>query len=176
MNFQFYAEKLLNSKEFKEFKKENPDAYFCSGFFVIDKEGKDNKNHFDYFLPKENKIISFQLEDGLGQVPVESIDKRIPNKVLMDYDFSFEEIENLIEKEMEKQKIKSKIQKIIVSLQNIKQKDFLICTVFISMLGLLKVKVSLPAKKIELFEKKSFFDIMKVKKSDNSANKKGLLK
>lgn len=36
MNFQFYLEKLFESEEFAEFKKEFPDAYLCSGFFVID--------------------------------------------------------------------------------------------------------------------------------------------
>jgi len=38
MNMQFYVEKLSHSEEFKEFMKKNPDAYLCSGFFVIDKE------------------------------------------------------------------------------------------------------------------------------------------
>jgi len=38
MNFQFYLEKLKHSEEYKEFLKENPEAYPCSGFFTIDKE------------------------------------------------------------------------------------------------------------------------------------------
>jgi len=165
MNFQFYAEKLLNSNNFKNFKKKHPDAYFCSGFFVVDKEGKDNKTHFDYYLPKEGKLVSFQLENKIQQVDVEMLDKKKLSKVSIDLDFDLEKIEKLIEKEMEKGNIKSKIQKIIMSLQRIDKKDYLICTVFISMLGLLKVHIALPDKKIELFEKKSVFDIMKVKKN-----------
>jgi hypothetical protein len=35
------------------------------------------------------------------------------------------------------------------------------------MLGMLKVNISLPSKEITEFEKKSFFDIMKVKKKEN---------
>ena len=42
----------------KDFIKEFPEAYPCSGFFVIDMESKDNKNHFDFFVPKDKKIFS----------------------------------------------------------------------------------------------------------------------
>jgi len=100
MNFQFYAEKLLNSNNFKNFKKKHPDAYFCSGFFVVDKEGKDNKTHFDYYLPKEGKLVSFQLENKIQQVDVEMLDKKKLSKVSIDLDFDLEKIEKLIEKEM----------------------------------------------------------------------------
>jgi len=40
----------------------------------------------------------------------------------------------------------------------------LIGTVFISMLGLLKVRIDVEKMKIVLFEKKSFFDMMSIKK------------
>ncbi len=164
MNFQFYLEKLSGSDEFKNFKKTHPDAYFCSAFFVIDKEGKGNEVHFDYFLPKEKKIISFQLEKDIQQIPVEIFDKRIPEKISINQDFEFDDIERLINDEMEKQGVKSKIQKIILSLQNLKGKDFLVGTIFVSMLGILKINISLSDKKVESFEKKSFFDMVKVLK------------
>ena len=53
MNIQFYLEKLLNFETFQEFSKKNPEDYLCSGFFIIDKESKDDKAHLDYYLPKE---------------------------------------------------------------------------------------------------------------------------
>lgn len=164
MNLQFYLEKLHNSKNFKNFMKENSDAFLCSGFFVIDKEGKDNKIHFDYFLPKDKKIISFQLEQDIQQVPVEMFDKRIPEKISVEHDFDFDDIEKMIVMEMEKEGIKNKIQKIILSLQKLKEKDFLVGTVFVSMLGMLKIYISLSEMKITLFEKKSFFDMVNVLK------------
>lgn len=164
MNLQFYLEKLHNSENFKNFIKENSDAYLCSGFFVIDKEGKDNKIHFDYFLPKEKKIFSFQLEEGIQKVPVEMFDKKIPEKISAEHDYDFDDIEKMIISEMEKERIKNKIQKMIFSLQKLKEKDFLVGTVFVSMLGMLKVHISLSEMKITLFEKKSFFDMMNVLK------------
>ena len=164
MNFQFYLEKLQDSSNFKNFMEKNPDAYFCSGFFVIDKEGADNKIHFDYFLPEENKIISFQLESEIQQLPVEMIGKKVPNKVSTSHDFNFEEVEEMIADEMQKQGIKNKIQKIIFSLQRVDSKEYLIATVFISMLGMFKIHILLPEKKIVLFEKKNFFDMVTVLK------------
>jgi len=166
MNFQFYREKLEESTVFEEFKKKNLDSYFCSGFFVIDKEGKDNKIHFDYFLPKEKKIISFQLEEGIQKVPVEVLDKKVPEKVPLDHDFDLEDVEELITKEMENKGIKSKLQKILVSLQKVNGKTSLVGTVFISMLGMLKVQIDIENMKIIQFEKKSFLEMVNISKKD----------
>ena len=164
MNLQFYFEKVYNSEEFEEFKKENPSAFLCSGFFVLDKEGNDNKQHFDFFIPEDKKIFSFQIEKGIEKVPIEMVDEKIPSKVSDNVDFDFLEIEKMIESRMFDEKIKNKIQKILFSLQNIEGKNFLVGTVFISGLGLLKVNIDIDEKKITDFEKKSFFDMLKVSK------------
>ena len=169
MNIKFYFEKLFSSEEFKNFMKENPDAYFCSGFFVVnqnDKEKNDNKIHFDYFLPKQKKLFSFQLEEGIRIIPLEKIDEKIPEKLSEEYEFEFEDIEKIIEERMRKENLNNKIQKLMLSLQKIDGKNYVIATVFISMLGMLKVNISLPDKEITEFEKKSFLDIVKIKKGD----------
>jgi hypothetical protein len=141
--------------------KSNPEAYMCSGFFIIDKEGKDNKQHIDLCIPGQSKISSFELENNLQIVPIEMIGQKIPEKLSENIDFDFEEIEKMILNEMEKQGIKSKIQKLILSLQTKDGKTFLVGTIFISLLGLIKVKIDLPEMKISEFEKRSFFDMMK---------------
>ena len=58
--------------------------------------------------------------------------------------------------------MKTKIQKILLSLQKIKNDDFLTGTVFISNLGMIKIKITLPDEKITEFEKKSFLDMFKI--------------
>ena len=163
MNFQFYVEKLKSSENYKKFLKENPKTYPCSGFFVIDKDGKDNKQHFDFFLPKKKEIFSFQLEQG-NLVPIETIDKRIPEKISLDINFDFKEIEKIIENKMQEQSIKNKIQKFLFSFQKKDNKHFLIGTIFVSMLGIIKIQIEVPGKKIIAFEKKSFFDMLKIMK------------
>ena len=167
MNFKFYWEKLKNSEEFKEFIKENEEAYSCSGFFTLDKEGSDNQRHIDFFIPSKKKIFSFKLQgEGVEKIPMEVISEKAPDKINLDVDFTFENVEKLILEEMEKQKLKNKVQKIMISLQNFEGKEILVCTVFISMLGILRVHIDLEGDRkgeITLFEKKSFIDIVRKK-------------
>jgi len=66
MNLQFYLEKLQSSKEFKKFSKENPNAYLCSGFFIVDKanvKNPDNKVHLDFYIPAGGKVFSFDVKE-----------------------------------------------------------------------------------------------------------------
>lgn len=171
MNIQFYFEKLFGSEEFAKFKKENKDCYLCGGFFIIDLENlknPENKSHLDFFVPFTKEMFSFDLEKGVQVLPVEQFDlKKVPGKVKDNYTFEFEEVEDLIRNKMAEEKLNNKVQKIILTIQNEEKKDHIICTVFISGMGILKVHISLPDKKIVLFEKKSFFDMIKmVKKGD----------
>jgi hypothetical protein len=161
MNFKFYLEKLKQSDAFKKFIKTNPKAYMCSGFFIIDKEGNDNKQHIDFFIPGNDKISSFELENKLQIVPIEMLEKKTPEKLSENIDFDFEELEKMIFEEMKRQGMDKKIQKIILSLQSIEGKPSLVGTIFVTLLGLIKIRVDVSEMKILEFEKKSFFDMMK---------------
>lgn len=164
-NFQFYLEKLYDSKDFQRFLEENKDAYLCSCFFVIDKEKADNKQHLDYFLPNDKKMFSFKIESGCERVPVENFGDKIPEKISDNYNFSFEYIEKLVEEKMEAENVKNKIQKILLSLQSFEGKEFLLGTVFISAMGMIKIKIDLNEMKIVNFEKKSFMNMFKIVKN-----------
>jgi len=167
MNSQFLLEKLKASDEFKKFKKENPNAYLCSGFFIIDfaEKNPQNKYHFDFYVPSNKKIFSFELENGIKLVEIEKNNNEpILKKVSMRNHFDFDKIKEKIMTEMELKKIKNKIQKMIFSLQNSEGEDFLLGTIFISGLGLIRVDVDITENKITEFEKKSFFDMLKIVK------------
>jgi|TARA_Y100000310_G_C20478700_1_gene713661 hypothetical protein len=165
MNFQFYVEKLYDSVSFEKFKKEHPDAFPCSGFFVIDRENlknPDNKQHIDYFDPSSKKMFSFQFEEGVVAVPIENPGDKVPLKIAMNYDFDFEEVEEIILKKMKEEDIKEKLQKTLLSFQRLGDKDYLIGTVFISKMGILTIKIELPDLNVLEFEKKSFFDMINI--------------
>lgn len=164
MNFKFYLEKLYASENFQKFKEENKDAFPCSCFFVIDEKGEDNKQHFDYYVPFEKKMFSFQLENKIEKIPIELFDDKIPEKISMNYDFDLKEVEEMILNKMQEENVKGKIQKMLFSLQKIEDKDFLVGTIFISALGMLKVNIDIFEKKITEFKKKSFFDMINVLK------------
>lgn len=161
MNIQDFIIDLEGSLEFQEYKKKYPKSYLCSAFFIIDLEGTENKYHLDFYAPEDESMVSFQMEDTVKQIPVERINNDIPKKLIAKSELNFYDIEQLIKKEMEKQKIKNKLQKIIIVLQNYEENDFFICTGFLSGLGLLKIHIDSKQKKIILFEKKSFFDMFK---------------
>ena len=89
MNLKFYVEKLRNSEVFKNFMRMHPDSFACSGFFVIDKTGKEiDKQHFDFYLPKDKKIISIQLEN-MQLVPLEIFGK-IPETISFECNVDFD--------------------------------------------------------------------------------------
>jgi hypothetical protein len=166
MNSHFLLEKLEDSEEFKKFKKENKDSFLCSGFFIIDLESKtpENKYHFDFYIPESKKTFSFQLEDGIKLIELERFEENILKEVSMKDNFDFDEIKENILKEMAEKKIGNKIQKMIFSLQNQEGKDMLFGTIILSGLGILKMTFDISEKKLDDFEKKSFFDMMKIVK------------
>ena len=166
MNFQFYVEKLKNSDDFKKFARENKTAFPCSCFFVIDKEGGKNRQHFDFYIPASNKITSFPLENGSEQIDAEIKDGNVPAKISIEHDFDFNEIEEMIQKKMDEEKVDKKIQKLLFSLQNVGGRDVFIGTIFISGLGLISATVDLEKMELNDFKKKSFFDIMNILKKD----------
>lgn len=161
MNFQFYLEKLFNSTEFQKFKSENPDAFLCSGFFTIDKEGSDNQQHLDYWVPSAKKLFSFKLNfNPIEMLPAEVYNDFIPSEISDNIQFDLAEIEKLIQEKMLEEKVNNRAQKIILSLQNSEGKNYLLVTAFLSNLGLLKATLDLDKKTITDFEKKSFFDML----------------
>lgn len=167
MKIKEYLSQLETTKDFQEFSKKNPKAYLCSAFFIVDKENSNHKQHFDYFLSEENKIFSFQLEENCKQVPMDNLNTDAPKPLLLDDDVDIQEIENLIQKEMENQGIKNSVQKILFSVNNFDDKEFAIGTVFISNLGMIKLRISLKDKKILDFKKESFMDMINIfKKKD----------
>jgi hypothetical protein len=165
MNSQFLLEKLEDSEEYKKFMKENKDAYLCSAFFIIDfSECPENKYHFDYYIPSSKKTFSFEYENGIKLVPLERYDEKVLEKVSFDQHFDFDELYDKVKERMEEEKINNKIIKMIFSWQNFEGKDTLFGTIMLSGLALVKMVYNIKEDKITEFEKKSFFDMMKIVK------------
>ncbi|MFW5846856.1 MAG: hypothetical protein ACOCUU_01730 [Nanoarchaeota archaeon] len=182
MNFQFYLEKLYDSENFAKFLKENPDAYPTSCFFEIDlshlknpKAKNQDKQHFDYYVPSINKLFSFKLEFSEEQIePIQQEILQANNfpKLALNYSFDFDKIKSLIENEMQKQKISNNIEKMLFSLQKLEKdnKDYLIGTIFLSNLAMLKIKIDIQDMKITEFKKQSFMDMMNIFKKNKPQN------
>lgn len=171
MKFQDYYKKLIDSKEYQKFTKENKKAYPCSGLFILDRQKSQIDVNFDYYLPDTQKIFSFKINKQVELIPVENIDSTVPEKLGMNYSFDLATYEKLILDKMAEEKVNGTLQKILFSLQKTKDKDYLVTTCFLSNLGLLKVQIDIAQNKIILFEKKSFFDMIKVIKNQKKSEK-----
>ena len=171
MNSQFLLEKLEDSDEYRKFIEENPTAYLCSGFFIIDfDKNPENKYHLDFYVPSDKKTFSFELENGVKLIELEREDEFVLEKVSMKNHFDFEELKEKILNEMAAKNITNKIQKMIFSLQNKEGGDVLFGTIFLSGLGLIRVDIDVGKNQITDFEKKSLFDMMKIVKKDKFKN------
>ena len=84
--------------------------------------------------------------------------------IVRNYTFDLYEIEKKINAKMAEEKIKGNMQKILFSLQKLDGVDYLVITVFLSNMGLLKVHYDITEDKIVHFEKKSFLDMFKILK------------
>jgi len=164
MKFQFYNEKLLDSSEYQQFTKEHPDAYPCSAFFAIDieKKGKNDKVHFDFWIPEFKKMYSFKVNGPVEFVNVENFEKKDYEKLSMNYTFDLKTIQEQILKRMQDDGIKGKIQKLLFSLQKKDNVDYLLGTLFLNNMGILKVTYDITDKKITDIVKKSFLDMFKI--------------
>lgn len=164
MNFQFYYEKLLASDEYQKFRREHPTAYACSGFFALDleKNGAHNQVNFDFWLPEHEKMYSFRVTGSVEFLNVENFDKRPFEALSMNYLFDLNKVRIIIEERMKKDNIRGKMKKLLFSLQKLEGIDYLITTVFLDNMGLLKVHYNIVDKKITFIEKKSFLDIFKI--------------
>lgn len=166
MEFQELISKLMQSKEFEDFKKENPDSYPFGGFFSIDLEnkGKNNQYSLDYFIPSLKKAFSFKIEEKVEKIPitVQETEKMLP--IGNNYSFKFKDFQRKIEERMQEENSKEKIQKILYSLQNLEKEDYLLATVFLSGLKMIQATIKISNKEITKFEKKGFLDFLKILK------------
>ena len=167
MNFKYYLRRLQESSDYRKFMKENPEAFLSSGFFTIDRDGDDNKQHLDFFIPNAKRMASFQMEQDGKMTFIDLFDEKVPEKISLDFDLDFEEIEEKIKAKMIAHEVNSRIQKFIFSLQKLDGRDYLIGTIFLSMFGLLKISFDVKSREIVNFEKKSFFDMINIFKRSN---------
>lgn len=148
MNFQFYLEKLNQSEEFKEFLDKFPKAHLTSAFFSIDKTGKeDHSQSIDYYVPQTKEFISFKLSNPIQKIPMQVLEGQTFTKISSNIDFELNEIENIIQEKIKENEIKNSVQKLMYSLQQKENKNYIIGTLFLSNLALVKFVLNLETKK-----------------------------
>jgi len=163
---------ITNSEEFKKFEKEYPEAELCTGFFVMDFFGNDNKKSLDYKIGE--RVFSFVVnelekikmyEDKLVKVENKEFPKLevITPNIKVDLD----KITEIAMAKTLENKISAKFSKIIAVLQKYKhnEKDIQAWNLTCMLEGLIIIHAMIDSDSGEVikFERKSMMDLIKKK-------------
>ena len=111
--------KLINSREYKNWESKNKNAYLSS-CVLINEPGTKELWHFDFYLPKANKITTFIVGENItveeDQKIFEQSHKKLKKINLDEVKFSLSDIYKFIDKNFSDKKFL----KIIIILQNLK--------------------------------------------------------
>jgi len=157
LSFNSVLEEIEKSEAFKNFKKTNPSAYLCAGFFVLDYENNLNQKQLDYSL-ENGSIFTFILDKEITIKQAETMEgnkklKQLKKGIKVDLD----KIEEIL---AEKTKGK-KILKIIAVLQENEGRQIWNINSVLQGMGILKSYIDSFTGEIIKFEEKSMFDFIK---------------
>ncbi|MEM2784911.1 MAG: hypothetical protein QXE93_02055, partial [Candidatus Pacearchaeota archaeon] len=114
------------------------------------------------------KIVTFFLQDEEVKLKQDELEKKVQNFKGLNKKISIdiEELKDLIEKEIKKQKIKSDIQEIVAILQMENKIQIWNVIVLLSSFEMLRLHIDMQGK-IFFSKKESFMDFIKIKKQEN---------
>jgi len=173
MKFEHYLNRVEESPEFREFRKEHKNAYLCAGFFVFDFETGKNQHQIDFLIPRSKKIATFTLHDGVqmklneplkkGQKKMEKLNKETATDI--------EALKGIVHDEMLNRTVTGEIKKIIAVLQNKDGRTVWNLNCITGDMGILKVHVDDASSSVLEFEKASLFDFIKMMPKENCYRK-----
>lgn len=158
MNFTEALKKLEESREFRDFKKKNPSACLCAGFFILDLESKQDVQQIDFQC--EEKIAAFSVADEISMKMEETADKKKVPAIKPEIKVDLDDVQEIAGKEIKKQKIASKLNKIIAIMQMHEEKQIWNLTCIFSSFAMLRLHVECMTGKILKSEKASMFDFV----------------
>ena len=160
MKFKHYLDRVEDSKEFRKFKKENPKAYLCAGFFVLDFETDKNIHQVDYALP-DKKIATFLLDDGAKyKISEQALKKKLP-EIKEEAETDIDALKGIVEDEMKNRTVTEKIRKMIAILHIVDDKLIWNIQCILDGLVFLSIHVDDSDQSILKFEKHSLLDLIK---------------
>ncbi len=140
-------EKLKNSEEFKNFKKEHKEAFLYACFFV-----SEGNWQFDYYNPKNRLITTFEVSDNIKVMPIDKafddkpkVSELALDKIKVDFNGAMEITKKVISSEYPGD---NSFTKTIVILQNLDNKVIWNITLLTSTLKLLNIKLDASTGKV----------------------------
>ena len=158
MNFKEALEKLEKSSEFLKFRKENPKAYLCAGFFVLDFESNQDTQQIDFQC--EEKIAAFSVAKEISIKMEETADKKKVPSIKPEIKIDVDEMQKIAGREIEKNKISTKLNKIIAILQMHDEKQIWNLTCIFASLVMLRLHIDAFSGNVLRADKSSLFDFV----------------
>ena len=163
--------RLEKSQVFKDFKKDNPNAFLCAGFFIL--RLKEGLNDFSLDYRDDVQIYSFKIPENASeeitmhaekimeqQKPLDKLE--IDAKTVLKLDL--ECLEGQIKEELSKQKITNPLSEIISVLQISEGKPMWNLTIMLEGFTIITSLINPLSGEVLKFEKKNLFDFVKPKK------------
>lgn len=174
INFKETLEKLENSNEFKEFKKEHKSAFLTAGFFIIDNETNIETKQLDYAIEEgeTKELITFYVDTKIQRKKEETIRKEVFHKLEMPK-IELNDAVELMKKETKD--MAKQFSKIIAILQITEKEGKLVeiwnltCLAGFSMF---RLHVDAMTGKIFKEQNENLMDMMKIEKGNKNKEKK----
>ncbi|MDD5193746.1 MAG: hypothetical protein PHF67_04140 [Candidatus Nanoarchaeia archaeon] len=166
MTFKQTYETITSSEIFRDFKKQFPEAEFCTGFFITDFFGNDNKKSIDFKVGE--KIFTFSINE-LGNLKMNEDEliktKQFPTLEPINPEFKvdLDEAESTAKIKAVGNGINAKFSKIISVLQKYEGKQVWNLTCMLEGLIILHVIIDANTGEVIKFERKSMMDLIRKK-------------
>lgn len=172
MGFWDSYSKLKDSKEFKEWIKENKDCYISYAMIVDD----TNVWKIGFYDPKSDKITSFDVTEPVLMEPAEKIFKRPEDKVkeinLDDVKVKYEEAVDAAKKIREKKYSAHVAMKTITILQNLDVGQVWNITIVTQSFNTLNIKIDTKTKEVLEEKLTPLIEQMDIQKGEGGKNGK----
>ncbi len=156
---------LMESKEFREFKKNAPKSYLVSCFWFIDAKTGKKELKIDFYNPEKHKISSFEkkekiecrIDQEIFQEKKEILNELKLEKIKVDFEGAIKKAKDILLK-----KYNEEASKLIVILQNIKGVGVWNITAITSGFKLLNLKLNAENNEIISEHLESVFEFKKL--------------
>lgn len=161
MKIQPYVNKMSNSPEYKQFIKQNSDAFLAAGFFIIDYESGNNVHQIDLYVPSKKKVAAFTLDKKIIMQMMDLMHAKAPEKLDINTKIDLDALKGILEDEMKNRSITEEIKKIIAILQTVDGKKIWNLNCILSGMELIRAHIEDDSKSILKMEKFSMLDFVK---------------
>jgi hypothetical protein len=156
--------RLEKSDVFKSFKAQNPDAFLCAGFFILNYKQNNRKYAFDFRNDKQ--LFTFDFPENEQAHIILKIDELLPSpkpldKIHIDVQVDIEDLEEIIKAGLRDNNIKNQLEEIIAVLQNIDNQIVWNLTCMCEGMVVINALVHSETSGILKFEKKNLLDFIK---------------